>query len=170
MTDGADSTDATIAFRAGEQVDADALLAWLAAAVPDVVPAGARLFIRQFPAGFSNLTYLVTMEHEHGRRALVLRRPPRGVKPGIAHDMGREYGILAALHPRGVPVPRPASETRSAYETRSWAVRAFRMLIVNSKIALGFAATSASTAASAALVSITRARCIAAMTCSGVWP
>lgn len=107
MTEAAAETDGTIALRAGEQVDADALLTWLARAAPDLVPAGARLSIRQFPAGFSNLTYLLTMEHEHGRRALVLRRPPRGVKPGIAHDMGREHGILAALHPCGVPVPRP---------------------------------------------------------------
>jgi aminoglycoside phosphotransferase (APT) family kinase protein len=28
------------------------------------------------------------------------------VKPGIAHDMGREHDLLAALHPLGVPVPR----------------------------------------------------------------
>ena len=38
---------------------------------------------------------------------MVLRRPPRGVSGGIAHDVAREYGILAALHPLGVPVPRP---------------------------------------------------------------
>jgi aminoglycoside phosphotransferase (APT) family kinase protein len=99
--------DGTIALREGEQVDAGALLAWLARALPELVPAGSRLLIRQFPAGFSNLTYLVTIEpeHEHGRRALVLRRPPRGVKTGVAHDMGREHGILTALHPSGVPVP-----------------------------------------------------------------
>nr|WP_206044541.1 phosphotransferase family protein [Gemmatimonas groenlandica] len=99
-------TDGTIALREGEEIDAEALLAWLATAAPDTVPAGARLNIRQFPAGFSNLTYLVTMEHEHGRRALVLRRPPRGVKAGIAHDMSREHGILTALHATAVPVPK----------------------------------------------------------------
>jgi aminoglycoside phosphotransferase (APT) family kinase protein len=114
VSDATSATDGTIELRAGEQVDADALLSWIAEAVPELVPAGARLFVRQFPAGFSNLTYLVTMEHEHGRRALVLRRPPRGVKAGIAHDMGREYGILAALHPRGVPVPRPVARCDDA--------------------------------------------------------
>jgi aminoglycoside phosphotransferase (APT) family kinase protein len=107
-------TDGTIASREGEQVDAEALLAWLATAVPEMVPAGAHLRIRQFPAGFSNLTYLVTMEHEHGQRALVLRRPPRGVKAGIAHDMGREHGILTALHTRGVPVPNPLARCDDA--------------------------------------------------------
>ena len=107
-------TDGTIALREGEQIDAEALLAWLATAAPDTVPAGARLNIRQFPAGFSNLTYLLTMEHEHGRRALVLRRPPRGVKAGIAHDMGREHGILMALHARDVPVPKPLARCDDA--------------------------------------------------------
>lgn len=100
-------TDGTIALREGEQIDTEALLGWLAQEMPGMVPAGARLSIRQFPAGFSNLTYLVTLEHEHGRRALVLRRPPRGVTAGIAHDMGREHGILTTLHARGVPVPKP---------------------------------------------------------------
>ncbi len=107
-------SDGTIALRAGEDVDAVALLAWLAQAVPELVPAGARLRVRQFPAGFSNLTYLVTMEHEHGRRALVLRRPPRGVKAGIAHDVGREHGILEALYARGVPVPKPVARCEDA--------------------------------------------------------
>jgi aminoglycoside phosphotransferase (APT) family kinase protein len=107
-------TDGTIALREGEQVDADALLAWLAQARPELAPAGARLLIRQFPAGFSNLTYRVTVEHAHGQQAIVLRRPPRGVKAGIAHDMGREHGILTALHARGVPVPKPLARCDDA--------------------------------------------------------
>ena len=106
MTEPAkDSTRDTVAVRSGEGVDPEALRAWLAAVVPETVPAGARLDIRQFPAGFSNLTYRVNVTTEHGDRAYVLRRPPRGVKPGIAHDMGREHDLLAALHPLGVPVP-----------------------------------------------------------------
>jgi aminoglycoside phosphotransferase (APT) family kinase protein len=99
-------TDA-IAMRAGEAIDTVALQAWLALTVPARVPAGATLDVRQFPAGFSNLTYLVTVADERGPQAYVLRRPPRGVTPGIAHDVGREYGILAALYPLGVPVPEP---------------------------------------------------------------
>jgi aminoglycoside phosphotransferase (APT) family kinase protein len=107
-------SDGTIALRAGEQVDAEALLTWLAQALPELAPAGARLLIRQFPAGFSNLTYRVTVEHAHGQQAIVLRRPPRGVKAGIAHDMGREHGILTALHARGVPVPTPLARCDDA--------------------------------------------------------
>lgn len=96
----------TIAVRDGEAIDTEALRAWWTRVAPAQVPAGAQIDIRQFPAGFSNLTYLVTIASEDGVRAYVLRRPPRGVKPGVAHDMTREYGILAALHPLGVPVPR----------------------------------------------------------------
>lgn len=83
------------------------LRTWLAAEAAAWLPAGTTLTIRQFPSGFSNLTYLLNLEGAHGRRALVLRRPPRGVTGGIAHDMVREFGILQALHPQGVPVPRP---------------------------------------------------------------
>ena len=97
----------TIGARDGEAVDPLALRSWLAMTRPELVPAGARVEIRQFPAGFSNLTYLVTIIEEDGALAYVLRRPPRGVKPGIAHDMGREHDMLAALHPLGIPVPRP---------------------------------------------------------------
>ncbi len=97
----------TIAVRDGEQVDTIALRRWLALVRPDLVPAGGAVLVTQFPSGFSNLTYLVRIEHEDGVRSYVLRRPPYGVKPGIAHDVGREHDILAALYPLGVPVPQP---------------------------------------------------------------
>lgn len=99
----------TVAVREGEEIDPAALREWMGSAVPQLVPAGATLVIRQFPAGFSNLTYLVSLAAEDGWRGFVLRRPPRGVKPGIAHDVLREFGILSALHPLGVPVPRPVA-------------------------------------------------------------
>lgn len=53
--------------------------------------------------GRSNLTYLLT----DGRHRWVLRRPPLGHVLETAHDMGREHGLLAALFPTDVPVPRP---------------------------------------------------------------
>ena len=102
-------SDALIPVRDADLLDLDALQRWLARVAPAYVPAGTTLSPRQFPAGFSNLTYLVTLHGAEGDRALVLRRPPRGVAGGIAHDMVREYGILAALHPLGVPVPRPVA-------------------------------------------------------------
>ncbi|MGH8899667.1 MAG: phosphotransferase family protein [Egibacteraceae bacterium] len=52
--------------------------------------------------GRSNLTYKVT---DRAGGSWVLRRPPlHGVLPS-AHDMGREYRIIAALGPTPVPVP-----------------------------------------------------------------
>jgi len=99
--------DGTIAIRSGEEINGAALRAWLSAAAPELVSADSRVEIRQYAAGFSNLTYEITLRGARSARRLVLRRPPRGVAKGVAHDMGREHGILAALHPLGIPVPRP---------------------------------------------------------------
>jgi len=59
--------------------------------------------VEQFPGGFSNLTYLL----KSNRGEFVLRRPPAGVGKGPAHDMPREYRILAALATRSIPAPHP---------------------------------------------------------------
>ena len=86
--------------RAGEEISLAALNVWLADAAP---PIGVVEHIAQFPGGFSNLTYLlVTSSGEW-----VLRRPPRGVGKGPAHNMARVYRILHVLAERGVAVPRP---------------------------------------------------------------
>ncbi|GAA4993696.1 phosphotransferase family protein [Kitasatospora paranensis] len=61
------------------------------------------LHARLFEGGRSNLTYLL----EDGTSRWVLRRPPLGHVLATAHDMAREYTVLAALHPTRVPVPRP---------------------------------------------------------------
>ena len=89
-------------------LDASALLSWLTAHLPARVPVGSTLTVQQFPAGFSNLTYAVEVTTpDHTSALYVLRRPPRGVSGGSAHDMGREHDLLAALHPLGIPVPMP---------------------------------------------------------------
>lgn len=86
--------------RAGEELPLDALTAYFASTAPEL---GAVERIGQFPGGFSNLTYLLhTTTGDY-----VLRRPPRGVGKGVAHDMSREHRILTVLTARGVPVPRP---------------------------------------------------------------
>ncbi|MQA01769.1 MAG: phosphotransferase [Streptosporangiales bacterium] len=51
--------------------------------------------------GKSNLTYVVT----DGSRRWILRRPPLGHVLATAHDMAREYRVLAALAGTAVPVP-----------------------------------------------------------------
>jgi aminoglycoside phosphotransferase (APT) family kinase protein len=61
------------------------------------------LQVEQFPAGQSNLTYLL---HTDDWEA-VLRRPPLGPLAPRAHDMLREAGILARLHPVYSLAPRP---------------------------------------------------------------
>jgi aminoglycoside phosphotransferase (APT) family kinase protein len=81
-----------------EPIDAASLSRWL----ETTLALTGELRIEQFPSGFSNLTYLVTVEgHE-----LVLRRPPPAANIKGGHDMGREFRLLTALHGR-VPVPAP---------------------------------------------------------------
>ncbi len=82
--------DQTRPVRAGEQLDAARLREYLAAHLPGIGP---ELLIEQFPHGHSNLTYLV----KDRDREWVLRRPPFGNRVKTAHDMGREYRILARL-------------------------------------------------------------------------
>jgi aminoglycoside phosphotransferase (APT) family kinase protein len=54
------------------------------------------------PGGRSNLTYIV----DDGARRFVVRRPPLAHVLPTAHDMAREYRVLAALQGTGIPVPQ----------------------------------------------------------------
>jgi aminoglycoside phosphotransferase (APT) family kinase protein len=74
-------------------------LAPLLAGPLDVAPA--ELTARLIDGGRSNLTYLLT----DGHRRWVLRRPPLGHVLATAHDMTREYTVMSALAPAGIPVP-----------------------------------------------------------------
>ncbi len=95
--------DETVPVRAGEELPGERLAAFLASALGLATSEQAPLAIRQFPSGFSNLTYLVRA----GERELVLRRPPVGSQVKTAHDMGREYRVLSRLHTVYPLVPRP---------------------------------------------------------------
>jgi aminoglycoside phosphotransferase (APT) family kinase protein len=88
------------AVRKGEALDVEALAGFLSERLPEL---GDGWAVEQFPGGFSNLTYLV----RNGDQELVLRRPPFGSKVSSAHDMGREYRVLAALSTVYSKVPRP---------------------------------------------------------------
>ncbi len=92
--------DSPKSVRAGEELDLAKLEAYLKDAIPGLDGA---LAVSQFPSGFSNLTYLLSV----GERELVLRRPPFGSKVKSAHDMGREYKVLSALNPVYPAAPRP---------------------------------------------------------------
>lgn len=86
--------------REGEQLDLPKLLAYLRDKLPDIE---GEAEVKQYPAGFSNLTYNLRI----GGREFVLRRPPHGAKIKTAHDMGREFTILSRLRPVYTKVPRP---------------------------------------------------------------
>jgi len=62
-----------------------------------------QLQVRQFPGGYSNLTYLLSA----GAERWVLRRPPFGSTVKSAHDMGREFRILSALDGIFPYAPKP---------------------------------------------------------------
>ena len=88
------------AIRPGEELPQPALEAYL----QGVLGTGFRLHhIRQFPGGYSNLTYLL----ETSQGELVLRRPPFGANIKSAHDMGREFRVLNLLQPVYPLIPQP---------------------------------------------------------------
>ena len=89
-------------IREGEKLDVDRVREFLMDSIPGL---SGEVSIQQFPSGFSNLTYLVTI----GDTELVLRRPPFGTRAKTAHDMGREYRMLSALRPVFPLCPRPLS-------------------------------------------------------------
>ncbi|MFG1920522.1 phosphotransferase family protein [Cryptosporangium sp. NPDC048952] len=82
-------------------VEVSALEAHLQAELPGLL--GGPLSVELVAGGRSNLTYLLGDGVGHW----VLRRPPLGHVLETAHDMGREYRLLSALHPTDVPVPEP---------------------------------------------------------------
>jgi aminoglycoside phosphotransferase (APT) family kinase protein len=85
--------------RPGEEIDVRSLSEYLTAALGD----RGDIDISQFPAGSSNLTYLVTL----GGNEYVLRRPPFGNTVKTAHDMRREFEVLSKLSDVYAPAPRP---------------------------------------------------------------
>ena len=103
-----DLLDQPQSVRPGEELDTGQIALFLKTCLPHLE---GPLAVEQFPKGYSNLTYLVRV----GERELVLRRPPFGAKIKTAHDMGREYRILAQLikfYPK-VPCPIAFCEDES---------------------------------------------------------
>jgi aminoglycoside phosphotransferase (APT) family kinase protein len=89
----------TIPVRADEQFDVARVAEFLRASGIAV----GELEVEQFPAGQSNLTFLL----RSGDWEAVLRRPPLGPVAPRAHDMVRESRILHRLHPAFALAPRP---------------------------------------------------------------
>ncbi|MDX1909538.1 MAG: phosphotransferase family protein [Bacteroidia bacterium] len=87
-------------IRPGETLDTAALSRCLRTLLPGFEQVDE---LRQFPGGYSNLTYLVRA----GATSYVLRRPPIGADIKTAHDMGREYRVLSLLRDVYPAAPQP---------------------------------------------------------------
>ncbi len=86
-------------MRPGEELAEAPLAAYLAGHVEGF---RGSLQVEQFAGGHSNLTYLLKTPGQE----YVLRRAPLGPVPPKAHDMAREYRVLAALAPVFSKAPR----------------------------------------------------------------
>ena len=84
---------------APEGIDADRVGTWLAMHVAGATPPFRYELIT---GGNSNLTYVVFDAAAH---RFAFRRPPLGHLLATAHDVAREYRIVAALASTSVPVP-----------------------------------------------------------------
>jgi len=82
-----------------DRLDTDRLSEWMRAHVPGF---GGPLDYAKFAGGQSNPTYKLTTPTAN----YVLRRKPMGDLLPSAHQVDREYRVMAALHPTGFPVPR----------------------------------------------------------------
>lgn len=89
----------TSPVRKGEELDTGRLGQYLS----ETLETNDHVTVSQFPAGSSNLTYLVTV----GEEEYVLRRPPFGNTVKTAHDMGREFSVLSKLSNVYAPAPKP---------------------------------------------------------------
>lgn len=92
--------DQAQSVREGEELDLNVLREHLSPVLGSKVN---DLQVRQFPGGYSNLTYLLSS----GSDKWVLRRPPFGSKVKSAHDMGREFRVLTALEKVFPYAPKP---------------------------------------------------------------
>lgn len=95
------------AVRAGEELDVDAIGAWLHT---QGIGIDGRPEVTQFSGGASNWTYRL----KYPARDLILRRPPAGTKAKSAHDMVREFAVQQALKPHYPAVPGMVALCRDA--------------------------------------------------------
>lgn len=92
-------TDQANEIRSGEGLDVKKLQTFLRQELDLTEP----IHVKQFPSGYSNLTYLIECEEQD----FVLRRPPFGANIKTAHDMSREFRILESLMEVYEKVPFP---------------------------------------------------------------
>jgi aminoglycoside phosphotransferase (APT) family kinase protein len=93
-------------IRKGESIDLNLLNPYLKTQLPDF---GIITEIKQFPGGYSNLTYWLKVDSNHSESTeYVLRRPPFGANIKSGHDMSREFRVLTMLQKVGYDkIPKP---------------------------------------------------------------
>ncbi len=116
-------------IRHGEEIDIERLWAFLASKLS---PAAGDISVEQFPAGSSNLTYLVRV----GADEYVLRRPPFGNTVKTAHDMGREFKVLSKLSAVYKPAAKPLlfCEDESVIGAEFYLMERRKGLIIRGKV------------------------------------
>jgi len=92
--------DQAVNIRKGEELNNQKLTVYLKDKLIDFE---GDLQIKQFPGGFSNLTYLILTKNQE----YVLRKPPFGANIKTAHDMGREFNVLSLLKTVYDKIPKP---------------------------------------------------------------
>lgn len=129
-------TDTPAEIREGENLDEHKVLNYLIQTIPDIQ---GPIEIKQFPSGFSNLTYFI----KAGNRELVLRRPPFGKKAKTAHDMHREYSILKALKPvfPYCPTPLAYCDDESVIGAQFYVMERIKGIILRKELPKGLSYT-----------------------------
>ena len=125
--------DEPVEVRSGEELDAKKVREYLLDGIPGL---SGEIEIRQFPSGFSNLTYLVKI----GEREMILRRPPAGKKAKTAHDMSREFRVLKNLKPyyRYCPEPLLYTEDESVMGCPFYVMERLKGIILRKNYPKGF--------------------------------
>jgi len=129
--------DEPSSMRDGEELNKDIIYDFIKSNIPDIK---GDIEIKQFPSGFSNLTYLIKI----GEREMILRRPPFGKKAKTAHDMSREYKILKALKPvfKYCPEPLIYSEDESIIGSSFYIMERIKGIILRKDIPAGMSLSS----------------------------
>jgi aminoglycoside phosphotransferase (APT) family kinase protein len=124
--------DRAVDIRKGEELDIQKLTNYLKNNLPNFE---GKVAVKQFPGGFSNLTYLITQ----GSKEWVLRKPPFGANIKSAHDMGREFKVLSLLEPVYSQIPKPLAycEDDSILGSSFYLMERVKGIILRSRVPKG---------------------------------
>lgn len=129
--------DQAVNIRNGEELDKQKLTAYLK---DKLIEFEGELQIKQFPGGFSNLTYLIVVKNQE----YVLRKPPLGANIKSAHDMRREFKVLSLLEPVYDKIPKPIlfCEDEDIIDSPFYLMERVKGIILRNRIPNGLELTS----------------------------